>query len=171
MEKYGLDLKISNLWYTPWWKTAMFYWVLTGVLLFLIILLLWWLYFKFKKTLVSNNPYLVILRVWQELAHQIDELDEMDAQLFYFKLTDDFKKIINLKYKLILADKTDDEIKKKLNEQEVNNQLKFVFIEILDSSYAVRFAKALTSKSKMKKDLIKFIFIIQQISDANSTKS
>lgn len=167
MEKYGLDLEISNLWYIPFWQTAIFYWLLAGVFIFLIILLFWWLYFKLKKTSVGSHPYLIILRSWQEITHQ---LDQIEPRILYFKLIDDFKKIINLKYNLILAGKTDTEIKKELNEQDINNQLKLVFMEILDSSYSVRFAKALISKSQIEEDLAKVIVIIQQISDANSTK-
>lgn len=161
--KYGLDLAIGGLWYTPFWKTNGFYVIFSLILVVLIAVVIyrWWLSSKKSS---KQDPILLLV---QSLCEVQDRPLNASAQAFYFDLVLKFKEFMGYKYQLELRQKTDSEVKKflfknNLDNLEINQQLVMTFLEILDRSYVARFAKNDISKDQMRSDLQKTIDLMQQ---------
>lgn len=167
--KYGLDLEIGGLWYAPFWQSNLFY----GIVGLILILLLFGIVYKwrksFKKT-TNQDPVLVLV---ESLQKQEQQIAKGNAQLFYFELVSKFKKFIDYKYQSNLQYSTDIEIKNFLLKEDlgpINRQLIETFLEILDRSYVIRFAKNNVSKTQMSVDLQKTIDLMQQVLNQPSEK-
>ena len=157
--KYGLDLAIGNLWWVPFWQTTAFYVTLGSVLLLLVILFFWYLWSRSKKMQISDPMTQIVysLNVYK------DQLDGVDAQIFYLDLVSKLKTFVGYQCKFDIANKTDAEVKEFINGKQLNNNLVVAFVKILDESYATRFAKGAVSKAVMESDLQKIIIIMQEI--------
>jgi len=169
--KYGLDLEIGGLWYTPFWKTNLFYAIFSFVLVILLVLIgyKWWLR---SKQVSRHDPILLLIQSLREIENKPVKTS---AQVFYFDLIFKIKEFIGYKYKLELRQKTDSEVKKflvkeDLGAQQINEQLVKTFLEILNHSYAARFAKKSVSSEQMVLDLQQTINSMQQIMHASDEK-
>lgn len=167
--KYGLDLEIGGLWYKPFWKTTTFYTIIGIISIFLLLLICYKLWAWYRKK-PDHDPVIVLLQSLRDCEHK---LDRIDSQLFYLDLVNKFKKFINYKYQLELANKTDDEVKKLLvtdHIMPINDKLITTFVEVLDASYVVRFAKLAVNRDQMGSDLQKTIHVMQQMINENCEK-
>jgi len=167
--KYGLDLEIGGLWYIPFWKTTVFYFIIGIILIFLLLLVLYKLW-RWKSKKPAQDPIVMLV---QSLRERENKLEKIDAQVFYLDLIFKFKKFIGYKYQLELINKTDSEVKKFLvkdHSMPINHELINTFVEVLDSSYTARFAKNAVNKDKMGSDLQKTIHVMQQMINENCEK-
>lgn len=160
--KYGLDLEIGGLWYTPFWQSNLFY----AIFGFILVLLVGVIGYKLRKrsNVAAQDPIVMLI---ESLRSKELQISKVNAQLFYFDLTLKFKEFFGYKYKFELQYKTDSEIKKFLQKEktsQVDEQLIKTFLEILDRSYVIRFAKNNISKEQMSVDLQKTIDLMQQVS-------
>lgn len=155
--KYGLDLEIGGLWYNPFWQAAEFKYAMIAMGLLIVGLLIWWCRSK-KRAVTPADLELVAFKRLQTLDVNVNTVS---PQKYYFMLISNLKSWVNCRYNLNLAADTDAELEQALEAAQVDENLKKVWIEILRSSAAVRFAKASANRVSMKSDLEQILVIIK----------
>ena len=158
--KYGLDLRVGDLWYTPFWKTP-FFWVFTGLILLLTLAIICWKWRSKPKILTAEDHIMAVISSLKRLDSKIDSIN---IQKFYLDLITKCKKIIKYRYDIDVVGSTDEEAKIILGQSQVDGPIKMVFVEVLESSYTVRFAKGAVARAKMAADLQKVLTTFGQSS-------
>jgi hypothetical protein len=155
--KYGLDLEINDLWYTPFWRTTAFYFIVVIVLLVMLLAVIWWYQNRSEKCLSKDQ----ILKLISDIYLLRLDIKNLDYQTFYFELIGYVGQFAKYQYRFDISSKSDLEIKKTLKNSNLDTELQNLIIHLLNSSEKIRFASDSSSRVQMEIDLQKVLTVVE----------
>jgi hypothetical protein len=155
--KYGLDLEINDLWYTPFWRTTAFYFIVVIVLLVMLLAVIWWYQNRSEKCLSKDQ----ILKLISDIYLLRLDIKNLDYQTFYFELIWYVGQFAKYQYRFDISSKSDLEIKKTLKNSNLDTELQNLIIHLLNSSEKIRFASDSSSRVQMEIDLQKVLTVVE----------
>ncbi len=155
-ENYGI-------WHTPFWQTTLFYMIIGGMFLCVIIFLIW---FVIKRYRVHKRQQLI--PAWTAALQELRDLENrnvlrvVSGKVFYLAVTSILKRYLEKRYGYDLRGKTDDEVVDYLK----NNKVKLALIQdvesILGGAVIIKFANAQAAQEQIHSDFERSVLLVKR---------